>query len=72
MDNPSTSSFLPAASRSSRSTFLQYPAGGKRDGILHAVHGGLYGKEHFDVLNPHAWTSPKLMPVLSHQGPAAI
>jgi putative membrane-bound dehydrogenase-like protein len=72
MDNPIDVVFLPSGESFFTSTFIQYPAGGKRDGILHAVHGGLYGKEYFDVLNPHPWTSPKLMPVLVHSGPAAI
>jgi putative membrane-bound dehydrogenase-like protein len=72
MDNPVDVAFLPSGESFFTSTFLQYPAGGKRDGILHAVHGGLYGKEYLDVLNPHPWTSPKLMPPLVHSGPAAI
>ncbi len=71
MDNPVDVAFTPGGEPIFTSTFVQYPAGGKRDGLMHAVHGGLYGKEFFDVLNPHIWTSPKLMPVLSHLGPAA-
>src|SRR5205807_7664029 len=51
-------------------TFLQNPAGGKRDGIIHAVYGGIYGKVH-DVIDDHPHTSPDVMPVLVHLGPAA-
>jgi putative membrane-bound dehydrogenase-like protein len=71
MDNPVDCAFLPGGEMFFTSTFIQYPAAGKRDGLLHGVRGGLYGKEHLDVLNPHRWTSPKLMPVMSHLGPAA-
>src|SRR5205807_3059826 len=40
------------------------------DGLIHAVYGGLYGKDH-SVVYDHKWTSPNLMPVLTHMGPAA-
>ena len=39
------------------------PGGGRRDGLIHAVYGGIYGKDH-DVIYEHKWTSPDLMPVL--------
>ena len=34
-----------AASASSPTTFLQHPAAGKRDGLIHAIYGGVYGKD---------------------------
>jgi putative membrane-bound dehydrogenase-like protein len=71
MDNPVDVVFTPGGERIFTTTFLQYPGGGNRDGLLHAVYGGIYGKEHFDVLNEHKWTSPAVMPVLSHFGAAA-
>jgi putative membrane-bound dehydrogenase-like protein len=71
MDNPVDVVFTPGGERIFSTTFLQYPGGGNRDGILHAVYGGIYGKDHFDVLNEHKWTSPAVMPVLSHFGAAA-
>src|SRR5205823_8008134 len=41
-----------------------------RDGLIHAIYGGIYGKDH-DPIYEHPWTSPHLMPVLTHLGPAA-
>lgn len=70
MDNPVDVVFTPNGERIFTTTFLQYPAGGKRDGLLHAVHGGIYGKDYFVIYN-HPWSGPNLMPVLSHLGPAA-
>ena len=42
MDNPIHVVFSPSGERFFTTTFLQNPAGGKRDGIIHAVYGGLY------------------------------
>ena len=69
MDNPVDVEFLPNGERFFTTTFLQRPAGGKRDGILHAVYGGVYGKKH-GVLDGHPRTGD-LLPPLSHLGPAA-
>jgi putative membrane-bound dehydrogenase-like protein len=71
MDNPVDLVFTPGGERIFDTTFLQYPAGGKRDGLIHAVYGGLYGKDYRDVLDGHVWTGPSLMPVLAHLGAAA-
>ena len=70
MDNPVEVAFLPSGERFFTTTFLQHPAGGKRDGLLHAVYGGLYGKDH-DPIYSHPWTGPTLMPVMTHLGAAA-
>lgn len=72
MDNPVDLVFMPTGERFFTTTFLQFPAGGRRDGIIHAVYGGIYGKD-WDVLRDadHLWTGPHLMPVLTHLGPAA-
>jgi len=70
MDNPVDVAFMPNGDRIVSNTFLQHPGGGKRDGLIHAVYGGVYGKDH-DVIHEHPWTSPSLMPILSHLGPAA-
>jgi putative membrane-bound dehydrogenase-like protein len=70
MDNPVTVVFTPGGERIFTTTFLQSPGGGKRDGLIHAIYGGIYGKEN-DVNNDHPWTGPSLMPVLVHMGPAA-
>jgi putative membrane-bound dehydrogenase-like protein len=70
MDNPVDVVFTPKGERIFSCTFLQNPGGGRRDGLIHAIYGGIYGKDH-DVIREHVWTSPDLMPVLSHLGPAA-
>src|SRR5438445_4853791 len=70
MDNPVGVVFTPGGERFFTTTFLQHPGGGKRDGIIHAVYGGIYGKDH-DVIYDHPWTSPSLMPVMTHLGAAA-
>lgn len=70
MDNPVDVVFTPGGERIFTTTFLQHPAGGKRDGLIHAVYGGVYGKDH-DPVYEHPWTSPELMPPLTHLGPAA-
>lgn len=70
MDNPVEVVFTPGGERIFSCTFLQHPAAGRRDGLIHAVYGGVYGKVH-DVIDSHVRTSPEVMPVLSHLGPAA-
>src|SRR5690348_17217567 len=67
MDNPVDVVFTPGGERIFTTTFFQHPGGGKRDGLIHAVYGGIYGKDH-DVIydRDHKWTSPALMPVLTH------
>lgn len=70
MDNPVGLAFTPSGERIVSCTFLQFPAGGKRDGLLHVVYGGVYGKD-WDPIYEHPWTGPAHMPVLSHLGPAA-
>lgn len=69
MDNPVEVAFSPAGERFFSSTFLQHPAGGRRDGLAHAIYGGLYGKDH-EVLNGH-WRTGELLPIMTHLGPAA-
>jgi putative membrane-bound dehydrogenase-like protein len=70
MDNPVGVAFTPGGERIFTTTFLQHPAAGKRDGLIHAIYGGVYGKDH-DVVYDHPWTAPTLMPVLTHLGPSA-
>ena len=70
MDNPVDVVFTPGGERIFSCTFLQHPGGGKRDGLIHAVYGGVYGKVH-DVIDDHPRTGPDVMPVLAHLGPAA-
>ncbi len=69
MDNPVDVAFTPGGERIFTTTFLQHPGNGLRDGLIHAIYGGVYGKLH-GVLDGHPRTG-ELMPPLSHLGPAA-
>lgn len=70
MDNPVDVVFTPGGEPIFTCTFLQHPADGKRDGLIHAVYGGVYGKVH-DVIEGHPRTRRDMMPPLAHLGPAA-
>jgi len=69
MDNPVEVAFTPEGERLLTSTFLEQPRLGRRDGILHAVYGGVYGKVH-GVTDAHPMTGGYL-PAMTHLGPAA-
>jgi len=69
MDNPVGLAFSATGERFLSGTFFVKPGDGLRDGILHGVYGGVWGKEH-GVLDGHVRTG-ELMPVMSHLGPAA-
>ena len=69
MDNPVEVAITPEGERFFTSTFLHNPANGLRDGVGHAVYGGLYGKQQA-VLDGHVRTG-ELMPVLVDLGAAA-
>ena len=72
MDNPVDVVFTPGGERIFTTTFLVHPGGGQRDGLIHAIYGGIYGKIHDPIFEPaHKWTGPEVMPVLLHMGPAA-
>jgi putative membrane-bound dehydrogenase-like protein len=69
MDNPVNVAFLGNGERFLSCTFFQHPADGRRDGLIHAIYGGVYGKRH-----PSIYAHPRtgdVMPVLCHQGAAA-
>jgi putative membrane-bound dehydrogenase-like protein len=70
MDNPVDVVFTPGGERIFTTTFFQHPGNGQRDGLIHAVYGGVYGKVH-DVIEGHPRTQPDVMPVLTHLGAAA-
>ncbi len=70
MDNPVDVAFSPSGERFLSCTFLQQPAGGNRDGLIHALYGGVYGKVHH-VIEGHPRTGPDVLPPLAHLGPAA-
>lgn len=69
MDNPVDVVFTPGGERIFTTTFLQNPGGGQRDGLIHAIYGGVYGKIQ-PVIDSHPQTGG-LMPPLVHLGAAA-
>ena len=69
MDNPVEVAFTPEGERLLTSTFLIHPQLGKRDGILHAIYGGVYGKAH-GVTDSHPMTGGYLS-IMTHMGGAA-
>ena len=69
MDNPVGLAFTPEGERILSGTFFQNPEGGKRDGLIHALYGGVYGKVN-DALEGHTRTGD-LLPIMTHLGPAA-
>ncbi len=69
MDNPVNVAFLSNGERFLSCTFFQFPEAGRRDGLIHAIYGGVYGKKH-DSIYDHPMTGD-VMPVLNHQGAAA-
>jgi putative membrane-bound dehydrogenase-like protein len=72
MDNPVGLAFTPSGDRIVSGTFYQFPGDGKRDGLLHAVYGGIFGKDWDVIHDPqHKWTSPNVLPIMTHLGAAA-
>lgn len=69
MDNPVEVAFTPEGERLLTSTFLIHPQLGRRDGIVHAVYGGVYGKVH-GVTDGHPMTGGYLS-VMTQMGAAA-
>ncbi len=70
MDNPVDVAFTAEGDRIFTTTFFQHPGDGKRDGLIHALYGGVYGKVH-DVIDGHPRTGPDVLPPMVHLGPAA-
>lgn len=71
MDNPVDVVFTPTGERIFSSTFLVHPGGGQRDGLAHAVYGGVYGKDWNVIDSPSHPRTGDVMPVLCHLGAAA-
>ncbi len=69
MDNPVELAFTPEGERLLTSTFIEHPRLGRRDGVLHAVYGGVYGKVH-GVTDSHPKTGGFLS-IMTHVGAAA-
>ena len=69
MDNPVGVAFTATGERVLSGTFFQIGTAGKRDGLIHSVYGGVYGKENTSTAG-HARTGD-LMPIMTHMGAAA-
>ncbi len=69
MDNPVGVAFTAAGERVLSGTFFQIGTAGKRDGLIHSVYGGVYGKENSATVG-HPRTGD-LMPIMTHMGAAA-
>lgn len=69
MDNPVEVAFTPEGEPIVTLTFLTDPKDGLRDGLLHAVEGGIYPKPH-DCIREFKRTGD-LLPPLTHMGVAA-
>ena len=70
MNNPVGLAFAETGERFLSGTFFDLSKPGRRDGVLQAVYGGMYGRRHERVLDPHPNTG-RLLPILSQLGPAA-
>ncbi len=69
MDNPVGVTFTATGERILSGTFFQIGTAGKRDGLIHSVYGGVYGKENATTAG-HPRTGD-LMPIMTHMGAAA-
>lgn len=72
MDNPVEIAFTPEGETIFSSTFIDFTQPGFRDGVAHAIYGGVYGKEN-DVLTDGRVprTGPDLFHPFFQAGPAA-
>lgn len=69
MDNPVGVAFTSTGERILSGTFFQIGVPGKRDGLIHAIYGGVYGKDQPSIAG-HLRTGD-LMPIMTHMGAAA-
>ena len=70
MNNPVGLAFSETGERFLSGTFFDLSQPGRRDGILHAIYGGTYGRKNDRVLAPLPNTG-NLLPILTQLGPAA-
>lgn len=71
MDNPVEVAFTPEGEPIFISTFLDLSQPGRRDGLGHAVYGGVFGKINDVVDEPQVPRTGDLLPAMTHFGPAA-
>jgi len=71
MDNPVEVAFTSHGEPIVISTFIDLSQPGRRDGLGHAVYGGVFGKNNDVVDEPMVRRTGDLMPTMTHFGPAA-
>ncbi len=71
MDNPVEVAFTALGEPIVISTFIDLSQPGRRDGLGHAVYGGVFGKMNDVVDEPAVRRTGELMPTMTHYGPAA-
>jgi putative membrane-bound dehydrogenase-like protein len=69
MDNPVGLAFTAEGERILCGTFFETHVPGHRDGLIHAIYGGVYGK--INDVTDDAKKTGDLMPIMTHMGPAA-
>lgn len=69
MDNPVGLAFTAEGERILCGTFFDLAVPGHRDGLIHAIYGGVYGK--INEVTDDAKKTGDLMPVMTQMGPAA-
>jgi putative membrane-bound dehydrogenase-like protein len=71
MDNPVEVAFTAEGEPIVISTFIDLSQPGRRDGLAHAIHGGVFGKVNDGVDEPMVKRTGDLLPAMTHYGPAA-
>jgi putative membrane-bound dehydrogenase-like protein len=71
MDNPVEVAFTSQGEPIVISTFIDLSQPGRRDGLGHAVYGGVFGKNYDVVDEPMVRRTGDLMPAMTQFGPAA-
>lgn len=71
MDNPVQVAFTPEGEPILISTFIDLSQPGRRDGLAHAVYGGVFGKANDALEEPLVTRTGDLLPAMTHFGPAA-
>jgi len=71
MDNPVEVAFTPEGEPIVISTFIDLSQPGRRDGLGHAVYGGVFGKINDVVEETMVRRTGDLLPTMTHFGPAA-
>ncbi|MBX3747468.1 MAG: c-type cytochrome [Verrucomicrobiae bacterium] len=71
MDNPVQVAFTSEGEPILISTFIDLSQPGRRDGLAHAVYGGVFGKANDAVEEPVVLRTGDLLPAMTHFGPAA-